>query len=61
MTDSDLISQRKSKASAWFREALGFVLLEDSDQGGGKRWVRMAPSTGSETAFLIARAVGAQV
>ena len=49
------------EAIAWFRDALGFVLLEDSDQGGGKRWVRMAPSPGSETAFLIARAVGAQV
>ena len=49
------------EAIAWFREALGFVLLEDSDQGSGKRWVRMAPSPESETAFLIARAVRAQI
>ncbi|MFS4439257.1 VOC family protein [Paracoccaceae bacterium GXU_MW_L88] len=44
------------EAIAWFRRALGFVLLEDTDQGGGKRWVRMAPTRTADTAFLIARA-----
>ena len=44
---------------AFFTEVLGFDLLEDSDQGGGKRWVRVAPR-GGQTAFLLARAVGAQ-
>lgn len=34
---------------------LGFDLLEDTDLGGGKRWVRIAPP-GAETALLIARA-----
>jgi catechol 2,3-dioxygenase-like lactoylglutathione lyase family enzyme len=48
------------EAIAWFRDALGWVLLEDCDQGGGKRWVRMAPHPQAETAFLIARAVGTQ-
>ena len=48
------------RAIAWFRDALGFVLLEDTDMGGGKRWVRVAPHKGAETAFLIARATGAQ-
>ncbi len=48
-------------AIAWFRDVLGWVLLEDTDQGGGKRWVRMAPSADADTAFLIARAVGDQV
>jgi catechol 2,3-dioxygenase-like lactoylglutathione lyase family enzyme len=48
------------EAIAWFQRALGWVLLEDSDQGDGKRWVRMAPHPHSETCFLIARAVGAQ-
>ncbi len=47
-------------AIAWFETALGFTLLEDTDQGGGKRWVRMAPHAGAETQFLIARAVGDQ-
>ena len=49
------------EAIAWFRDALGWVLLEDSDQGGGKRWVRVAPNAAAETCFLIARAVGDQV
>lgn len=45
------------EAIRWFRDALGFVLLEDTDLGGGKRWVRMAATAEAETAFLIARAV----
>jgi catechol 2,3-dioxygenase-like lactoylglutathione lyase family enzyme len=45
---------------AWFRAALGWELLEDTDLGDGKRWVRMAPP-GAGTGFLIARATGAQV
>ncbi|MEL6801083.1 MAG: VOC family protein [Pseudomonadota bacterium] len=48
------------EAIAWFQGALGFVLIEDTDQGGGKRWVRMAPHAQAETGFLIARAVGDQ-
>ncbi|MDX8351283.1 VOC family protein [Cognatiyoonia sp. IB215182] len=42
---------------AFFVDKLGFDLLEDTDLGDGKRWVRVAP-TGAETAFLLARAVG---
>ena len=45
------------EAIDWFRTRLGFHLIEDTDQGGGKRWVRMAPDPQSETQFLIARAV----
>lgn len=48
------------RAITWFRDALRFVLLEDTDMGSDKRWVRMAPHKDAETAFLIARAVGAQ-
>ena len=48
------------EAIHWFPKALGFVLLEDSDHGGGKRWVRMASDEASETAFLISKAVGDQ-
>ncbi|MCF2904375.1 VOC family protein [Octadecabacter sp. CECT 8868] len=40
---------------AFFVGQLGFDLLEDSDHGGGKRWVKVAPQ-GAETAFLIAKA-----
>jgi catechol 2,3-dioxygenase-like lactoylglutathione lyase family enzyme len=44
---------------AFFVGQLGFDLLEDTDMGDGKRWVRVAPA-GAETVFLIARAVGDQ-
>ena len=39
----------------FFCRQLGFDLLEDTDLGSGKRWVRVAPK-GAETAFLIAKA-----
>ena len=42
---------------AFFVGKMGFTLLEDTDLGGGKRWVRVAPE-GAETCFLLARAVG---
>lgn len=45
------------EAIAWLSGALGFVALEDRALGEGKRWVRMAPSAESPTAFLLARAV----
>ncbi len=44
---------------AFFVGQLGFDLLEDSDLGDGKRWVRVAPQ-GAQTAFLLAKAVGAR-
>jgi catechol 2,3-dioxygenase-like lactoylglutathione lyase family enzyme len=47
------------EAIAWFTEKLGFVLTADADQGGGKRWVTVAPAGGG-TALLLARAVGDQ-
>ena len=43
----------------FFVEILGFDLLEDTDLGGGKRWVRVGP-TGAQTAFLLAEAKGEQ-
>jgi catechol 2,3-dioxygenase-like lactoylglutathione lyase family enzyme len=42
-------------AIRWFTQSLGFQLLEDTDMGGGKRWVRVAPS-GSGTCFILAKA-----
>ena len=44
------------EAIAWFANALGFVLIEDSDLGGGKRWVRVAPSADAAFQLLLARA-----
>jgi catechol 2,3-dioxygenase-like lactoylglutathione lyase family enzyme len=37
---------------------LGFDLLEDTDRGGGKRWVRVRPAGSEGTSLLLARAVG---
>ena len=40
-----------------FFTAIGFTLIEDTDLGNGKRWVRIAlPGAGTE--ILLARAVG---
>jgi catechol 2,3-dioxygenase-like lactoylglutathione lyase family enzyme len=43
-------------AIAHYTQDLGFLLLEDEDQGGGKRWVRVAPAADSQCALLLARA-----
>lgn len=43
-------------AIAYYTGALGFELLEDTDHGNGKRWVRIAPPGSSETGLLLARA-----
>lgn len=46
------------EAIAYYTGALGFVLVEDTPLGGGKRWVLVAPSAAAETALLLARADG---
>ena len=47
------------EAIAWFVDKLGFVLLEDTDLGNGKRWVRVSPVPAhAGSAVLLARAVG---
>ena len=43
-------------AIAHYTGALGFELLEDSDRGNGKRWVRVAPRGSKETGLLLAQA-----
>lgn len=40
---------------AFYVGVLGFDLVEDTDLGGGKRWVRVAPK-GAETCLLLAKA-----
>ncbi len=52
-----LLVRDYDEAIAWFAHALGFVLLEDSDLGGGKRWVRIAPAPDAAFCLLLARAV----
>jgi len=45
------------EALAFYVGQLGFVCLEDTDLGDGKRWVRVAPSAEARVAILLARAV----
>ena len=48
------------EAIAWYRDALGFSLLEDEDRGDGKRWVRMAPTGNTHFSLLLAKATSPQ-
>ena len=45
------------EAIAYFTGRLGFSLLEDTDLGGGKRWVLVAPPGSARPALLLAKAV----
>lgn len=46
------------EAIRWFTEKLGFQLLEDTDLGAGKRWVRVGVEGGTQ--LLLARADGSK-
>ncbi len=48
-----LLVRDYDEAIAWFAQALGFVLVEDSDLGGGKRWVRVAPDADAAFQLLL--------
>ena len=45
-------------AIGFFVGKLGFDLSEDTDMGGGKRWVRVTPK-GGQTSLLLAKATTA--
>src|SRR5688500_8159354 len=55
-----LVVREYDEAIAFFVDKLGFDLLEDTDLGGEKRWVRVAPPGGNAAALLLARAVGTE-
>ena len=44
-----------AEATMWFQNALGFKVFEDTDMGGGKRWVVIGPDTNSGARFLLAK------
>ena len=54
-----LLVRDYDEAIGFFTGKLGFTLTEDSDLGGGKRWVRVTPTPG-EAGILLARAVGTE-
>ncbi|MAP94975.1 MAG: extradiol dioxygenase [Ponticaulis sp.] len=53
-----LVVPEYDPAISFYCEVLRFELLEDTDLGEGKRWVRVAPP-GAETGLLLAKAKGA--
>ncbi len=44
------------KAIEYYRDALGFELLEDTNLGGGKRWVVVSPPGNGASRLLLAQA-----
>jgi len=54
-----LLVRDYDEAVGFYVGKLGFELVEDADQGGGKRWVVVRPK-GSQAGLLLARAVGDQ-
>jgi catechol 2,3-dioxygenase-like lactoylglutathione lyase family enzyme len=51
-----LIVRDYDEAVAYFRDKLGFAVVEDRAGIGGKRWVVIAPSAGSQTHIRLAQA-----
>jgi catechol 2,3-dioxygenase-like lactoylglutathione lyase family enzyme len=50
-----LLVREYDEALAFFTEALGFRVLEDTPLGGGKRWVVIAPPDTRGASLLLAR------
>ena len=50
-----LVVRDYDDAIAYYTETLRFNLIEDTDLGGGKRWVLVAPPGSTGTALLLAR------
>jgi catechol 2,3-dioxygenase-like lactoylglutathione lyase family enzyme len=51
-----LVVRDYDEAIEFYTRRLGFELVEDTPQGGEKRWVRVAPPGGTGTSLLLARA-----
>jgi len=55
-----LVVRDYDEALAFFTEALGFTLVEDTPLGDGKRWVLVRPPNSQGTSLLLARAATAE-
>ena len=51
-----LLVRDYDESIAWFRDRLGFEVLEDTRLSDSKRWVVVAPPGSREAALLLARA-----
>ncbi|MET0273286.1 MAG: VOC family protein [Phenylobacterium sp.] len=59
LTLTALLVRDYDEALDFYVGKAGFDLVEDTDQGGGKRWVVVRPP-GSDAGLLLARATGEQ-
>jgi catechol 2,3-dioxygenase-like lactoylglutathione lyase family enzyme len=48
------------EAIEFYTQVLGFNLMEDTDMGNGKHWVRVSPPGNSGTCLLLAQAANAE-
>lgn len=51
-----LLVRDYDEAITFYVDTLGFELVQDSDRGGGTRWVVVRPRGADETGLLLARA-----
>ncbi|MBX2817506.1 MAG: VOC family protein [Saprospiraceae bacterium] len=51
-----LVVREYDEAIAWYRDKLGFSVIEDTPLSPTKRWVLMSPPGSSGTRLLLARA-----
>ena len=65
ITSVALLVREYDEAIAFYRDALGFAVLTDTDLGEGKRWVEVAPpggthdpGSGKSSGRLLLRASG---
>lgn len=58
ITTVSLLVADYDDAIAFYCDTLGFNLVADTDLGGGKRWVLVAPAGQSGAQLLLARADG---
>jgi catechol 2,3-dioxygenase-like lactoylglutathione lyase family enzyme len=55
-----LVVREYDEAIAFFTNKLKFQLIEDTELGNGKRWVRVRPPGSSGTDLLLARAINSE-
>jgi lactoylglutathione lyase len=51
-----LVVENYDDAIKFYTEKLNFQLIEDTDLGGGKRWVQISPPNSTGTNLLLAKA-----
>jgi catechol 2,3-dioxygenase-like lactoylglutathione lyase family enzyme len=51
-----LVVKDYDEAISFYTEKLDFILREDTDLGGGKRWVLVAPPGSEECSILLSKA-----